>query len=163
VTGYVTKFGADQELQKIIEDRRRWGAADELTKAHLKTAGRGGRSPWQLLADYQAGDLQAGMLWKEFIEAFKGRAQLFWSPNLRVDLGLDDDQTDEQLAASVNAEDSLVARVSDGDWDLIVKQNLRGQVLEALREGTWRDVELLLSRFRGLVATIPDRGLGAAP
>jgi hypothetical protein len=144
VTGYVTKFGADHQLQKIVEDRRRWGAADELTKGHLKTAGRGGRSPWQLLADYQGGDLQAGMLWREFVEAFKGRAQLCWSRGLRAELGLDDEQSDEQLAAAVRADDPLAARISDEDWDFIWKHNLRGQVLEELRLGDWSDVRRLL-------------------
>jgi hypothetical protein len=148
VTGYVTKFGADRELEKIVEGRRRWGAADELTKAHLKVAGRGGRSPWQLLADYQGGDLQAGMLWREFVEAFKGRAQLFWSPGLRSELGLDEALSDEQLAAAVRADDPLAVRISDEDWEFIWKHNLRGQVLEVLRLGDWSDVRRLLDGSR---------------
>jgi hypothetical protein len=144
VTGYVTKFGADREIEEIVQ-RRRWSAADELTKANAKKSGRaGGRSPWQLLADFQEGDVHAGMLWKEFIAAFKGRAQLYWSQGLRSNLGLDDASTDEQLAAAIDAQDRLLACISDLDWKLILARNLRGQVLEVLRIGTWADVRLLV-------------------
>lgn len=146
VTGYVTKFGTDREIEEIVQ-RRRWGAADELTRANAKKSGRaGGRSPWQLLADFQEGDIHAGMLWKEFITAFKGRAQLYWSQGLRSNLGLDNESTDEQLAAAIDAQDRLLARISDPDWKLILARNLRGQVLEVLRTGTWADVRLLLEK-----------------
>lgn len=148
VTGYVTKFGADCELQKIVEERRRWGAADEMTKGHLKVAGRGGRSPWQLLADFSDGNIHAGMLWKEFVEAFKGRTQLCWSRDLRQQLGLTKEKDDEEAASAVDAEDVLCARITVEDWALIVKHQLRGLVLEVLRAGEWSDVQLLLNRYR---------------
>jgi hypothetical protein len=155
VTGYVTKFGTDREIQEIINKRRRWGVADELTKSNAKTGGRsGGRSPWQLLADFQQGDAHAGMLWKEFITAFKGRAQLYWSQNLRAVLGLDDEATDDQVVATVDAQDELLARISDSDWKLIVLHHLRGQVLEVMRSGTWALVESMLSPLRPSVLLI---------
>lgn len=152
VTGYVTKFGTDREIQEIV-DRRRWGAADELTKSNAKMGGRaGGRSPWQLLADFQEGDAHAGMLWKEFVTAFKGRAQLYWSQNLRAELGLDGEASDDEVAAAVDAVDELLARVSDADWKLIVLHHLRGQVLEVMRSGTWAQVVELLDRCRLIAA-----------
>ena len=159
VTGYVTKFGADVELVEIVR-RRRWGAADELTKNTVKRGGRGGRTPWQLLADYSAGaDLddpvlsqyakQSGALWADFAAAFKGKQQLGWSRGLRAELGLTDEAaTDEELAAVVDAEDIMLGRITDTDWALIVRHQLRGLVLEVLRAGTWADLDLLLSRFR---------------
>lgn len=155
---YVTKYGADRELDEIVLERRRWGAADELTKAHLKDEGRGGRSPWKLLADYQGGDVHAGMLWKEFVAGFKGRSQLQWSRGLRDALGLDQEQEDEQVAAAVDAEDVLLAHIPEADWSLIVARRLRGLVLEVLRSGTWEDVELLLSRHRGELGNVTNFG-----
>ena len=154
VTGYVTKFGADVELEKIVQERRQWGAADEMTKGHLKAAGRGGRSPWQLLADFSSGDVHAGMLWKEFVEAFKGRAQLFWSRGLKDRFDLGPEKDDEQLAAAVDAEDVLCARITVEDWALIVRHHLRGLVLEVLRAGNWDDVELMLSRHRKRISKV---------
>lgn len=58
----------------------KWGAGHELTKAHVKQAGRGGRTPWQLLRDYaENGDKWAGVLFQEYAIAFKGSRQLTWS------------------------------------------------------------------------------------
>lgn len=145
---YVAKFGADKELEEIVIQRRTWGAADELTRSHLKEKGRGGRSPWKLLADFNEGDMHAGMLWKEFVAAFKGRSQLQWSRGLRETLGLDQEQDDEQAAAAVEAEDILLARITVDDWKVIVDNKLRGLVLEILRVGEWKDVDIMLSRFR---------------
>jgi hypothetical protein len=146
VSDYLSKFAADGELRKIVSERRTWGAADELTKAHLKTKGRGGRSPWQLLADYQAGDTASGMLWKEFVDAFKGLPALRWSRGLRNRLGIGEEKTDEQLAEAVEAEDILLALIPNKDWDVIIKNNLRALVLEILRIGSWQDVQMMLER-----------------
>jgi putative NIF3 family GTP cyclohydrolase 1 type 2 len=88
------------------------------------------------------------MLWKEFVTAFKGRAQLYWSQNLRAELGLNGEASDDEIAAAVDAVDELLARVSDADWKLIVLHHLRGQVLEVMRSGTWAQVTELLDRFR---------------
>jgi hypothetical protein len=145
---YVAKFGTDRELEEIVVQRRTWGAADELTRSHLKDKGLGGRSPWKLLADFTDGDKHAGMLWKEFAAAFKGRAQLQWSRGLRAALSLDQELDDDQAAAAVEAEDVLLARITVEDWKIILDNNLRGLVLEVLRAGTWADVEEMLARHR---------------
>ena len=145
---YVAKFGTDRELEDIVIQRRTWGAADELTRSHLKDKGLGGRSPWKLLADFQAGDVHSGLLWKEFVAAFKGRAQLYWSPGLRAELDLDEVKTDEEEAARVDAQDELLARITVEDWQVILGHKLRGVVLEVLRVGTWADVDDMLARFR---------------
>lgn len=153
---YVAKFGTDKELEDIVIQRRVWGAADELTRSHLKDKGRGGRSPWKLLADFADGDKHAGMLWKEFVAAFKGRSQLQWSRGLRAVLGLDQEQDDEQAAAAVDAQDMLMARITVDDWKIILDNKLRGIVLEVLRNGTWSDVDQMISRYR---IKKPDRDL----
>lgn len=145
---YLAKFGTDRELEEIVVQRRTWGAADELTRSHLKDKGLGGRSPWKLLADFTDGDKHAGMLWKEFVSAFKGRAQLQWSRGLRAALGLDQELDDDQAAAAVEAEDVLLARITVEDWKVILDNKLRGLVLEVLRVGTWSDVDDMLARFR---------------
>lgn len=145
---YLAKFGTDRELEEIVVQRRTWGAADELTRSHLKDKGLGGRSPWKLLADFTDGDKHAGMLWKEFVAAFKGRSQLQWSTGLRAALGLDQELDDDQAAAAVEAEDVLLARITVEDWKVILDNKLRGLVLEVLRVGTWSDVDDMLARFR---------------
>jgi len=78
----------------------KWGLEDELTKAHIKQGRKGGnRTPWALLADYTEGDKHAGHLFREFFLAFKGKSQLQWSRGLRAHFGLNQEKTDEELAA----------------------------------------------------------------
>jgi len=80
---YVAKFG----MEPATENGGRWGEASELTRGHLKTGTRlTGRTPFELLRLYTEGDKRAGCLFREFAEAFHGRAQLFWSPGLRASL-----------------------------------------------------------------------------
>lgn len=128
----------------------KWGLEDEMTKAHLKQARKGGnRTPWALLADYTQGDKHAGHLFREFFGAFQSRHQLVWSRGLRARFGLGKEKTDEELAAErVDAEDLLVARLSAEDWKIIRKNDLRGVVLEVLRTASWEAVDLLLSHYR---------------
>lgn len=124
----------------------KWGLAEELTKAHIKQARAGGRTPWAILADHYGGDSQSGRIFREFALSFKGYRQLFFSRNLRMLLEMKLEQTDEELAATVVAEDQhwpLTFR----QWSFIVKNNLRGQVLELFREGGSDDLHNLLFDF----------------
>ena len=129
----------------------KWGLEDEMTKAHLKQARKGGnRTPWALLADYTQGDKHAGHLFREFFRAFQSRHQLVWSRGLRARFGLGQERTDEQLAAEkVEAADKVFAGLSPEDWKLIRKNDLQGVVLEVARvSGTREAVDLLLSHYR---------------
>jgi len=91
---YFNKFGhppTDPELAK------RWTAANELTKGHLKLTRRAESfTPMDLLAIYdQLADFEeiegdgesekeeVGRLYQEYAAAFKGRKQLVWSRGLR--------------------------------------------------------------------------------
>ena len=112
----------------------KWGLAEELTKAHTKQARAGGRTPWAILADHYGGDHLSGKLFREYAKAFKGYRQLFFSRNLRELLELGLEKTDEELAATVSAEDHFWP-IAFKQWAFIVKHNLRGQVLEVFREG----------------------------
>lgn len=129
----------------------KWGIPEELTKAHVKQGRRGdSRTPWALLADYTLNaDRDAGKLFREFAEAFKGKSQLHWSRGLRALFGLDVEKTDEQLAEEVQKEeDELAARIGPADWALIRRHELRGLVLELLRQSDWSAVVLLLNQYR---------------
>lgn len=124
----------------------KWGMAEELTKAHIKQARSGGRTPWAILGDHYGGDAQSGRLFRDFAKAFKGYHQLRWSRGLRMFLDLDRERTDEELALAVSAEDRFWP-LTFRQWSFIVKNNLRGQVLEVFREGGPDDLVQLLRRF----------------
>jgi hypothetical protein len=146
---YVSKWGKDP----------RWTLAEEITKANVKTArSAGGRAPFALLADFAGGDSLAGRLFRQYSEAFKGRRQLQWSRGLRDRLGLGVEKSDELLSSKVDAADELLGSLTDQDWALVVRKEVRGPLLEAAAWGGWLAVLALLDLLRP-----PRLALSAAP
>ncbi len=84
IAGYVAKFGRDP----AVVDTPSWSLEHEVAKAPVKTSSKGGRTPFQLLADYGDGDEAAGDLFVEYALTMKGSKQLVWSRGLRERLGL---------------------------------------------------------------------------
>lgn len=106
-----------------------WGLAEELTKGQAKD-GRKGRSPRQLLEDYQNGDKQAGALFARYVEAFHGRRQLYWSNGLRALLSVAE-LTDEEIVAKPDDEVSmLLATITDDQWKAIYRKRQESVVLD---------------------------------
>jgi Replication protein len=114
VAGYIAKFGIDAEM----------------TQGHLKEGHKAlSRSPFRLLADYQDGDKQAGALFVEYAEAFKGKRQLVYSKGLRHMFGLVTEKTDDEL---LNDSDGakVVYVLTKEQWITICSQKKRGRFLE---------------------------------
>ncbi len=118
VRRYVTKMG--QEYQ--------WNVEHELVKAHSKTGGRGGRSPFDLLRSYlwDNADRQALVLFAEYAWCFHGRRQLVWSNGLKRRLLGSEGATDQQVADSIGEADLVLARITLGEWAIIWRHNLQG-------------------------------------
>jgi hypothetical protein len=125
-----------QDGEHAAKYASKWGIPEEMTKGQFKTAkSKAGRTPFSLLDDYLKGDKQAGALFVEFAKTFKGRRQLWWSKGLRSHLGLQQEKTDEQLAQSVEAEDRKLAGITDKQWAVILRHELRAVVLGLFRSG----------------------------
>lgn len=126
----------------------KWGLESEMTKGHIKKANNG-ETPFDLLrAVFTNNDKQAAALFREFSEAFKGKSQLFWSHGLKDKFNLDD-STDEELAAKQDDSAALLGTIQPEDWKLILKSDLRGEVLEIARHG-WDAIERFLLELRKL-------------
>lgn len=84
--------------------------AAEATHGHAKHGRGGGRTPFQILADFGAtGDADDLALWREWEEVSKGRRQLTWSQGLRELAGLAAEQSDEEIAEmDLGTDDVLV-------------------------------------------------------
>lgn len=91
VYDYIAKFGHEPQDGGWTLDR-------EIAKAPVKEAHQDGRTPFQFLLDYGAGDKQAGKLFQEYAAVFKGKKQLVWSRGLRDELSMQPEQADEQIA-----------------------------------------------------------------
>ena len=137
----------------------KWGAAEEMTMGDRKR-GRGGRTPRQLLAaSCDDGDTRAGMLWREYSAAFRGRRQLVWSRGLKALAGIGEVEDDE--AARDERQDGQAevgrAHIEAEDWSPRDRarrgaQHRRGRVLDAAEaEGV-----------AGVVRVVADGGTDAA-
>lgn len=116
----------------------KWGAAEEMTMGDRKR-GRGGRTPRQLLAaSCDDGDVRAGMLWREYSAAFRGRRQLVWSRGLKARAGIGEVEDDEAARDERQDRQAEVGRahIEAEDWSPRDRarrgaQHRRGRVLDA--------------------------------
>ncbi|KFB70929.1 MAG: Replication protein [Candidatus Accumulibacter phosphatis] len=122
----------------------KWGLEDEMTKGHTKKSSKG-ETPFDflraVLAD--ATDKQAGALFVEFAQAFKGKRQLTWSPGLKARFAVGE-TTDEELAAKTEDSALLLGRITLEEWRLVLKAEGRALVLQLAENGGWDAVERYL-------------------
>ena len=159
-------YGVVEEYLQKYGRGPRWDVASELAKGHQKRgrsiAGLKHLTPWELLAAAAGGDGRCAHLFREFVEHFSGKAQLYWSPGLRAALlpaGLD--LTDLELAASVPADSLDVGEIPEALWGAIRRAKERTRPLELVEEagGSWELVPAYLEdvarRFPPAPAFVP--------
>ncbi len=125
----------------------KWGFATEVTRSHIKQGKGKGRTPWQILADAEAGDGRAAWLFREFADCFKGKRQLFYSRGLRQKIGLKEELTDQQALDLQPEEKTLVCEVNPDVWRMVIRFRARGDLLAAAMKGA-AEVELCLDVLR---------------
>jgi hypothetical protein len=126
----------------ILQDGRaageyvsKWGVEHEMTKAHIKKGREGGLSPFQFLDKYLEGDDRYKDLFQEYAKDFKGRKQLVWSKGLRELLKLEPELSDEEISESEDPDSDLFGKIPLEVWNVILKRDIRGEVLEVCRGG----------------------------
>lgn len=119
-----------------------WGLDKEMTRGHIKKAKKG-ETPFQLLRAYFLDeDKQAGALFRAFALAFHGRRQLVWSKGLKSHFQIDQ-KTDEELAADRDSISEFLGSIDLDQWRVILRFDVRGEVLELARHG-WAPVQRFL-------------------
>ncbi len=115
----------------------KWGLEDELARSHLKDGRDKGKSPFQLLDGIIEGNVECKRLFLEYAKAIKGRRQLVWSKGLRNMLKMGEEKSDESIAedAPDTEPSTLFAQIPVTDWNRVVKQGKRGELLEVCRNG----------------------------
>ncbi len=138
IAAYLAKFGKEQF----------WTVARELSKSSSKNAYGSGRSMNELLEAFVVhGDHRAGVRWREYAKAFKGRNQHVYSPGLRGRLGLDDDKTDEELAAQAVEDAVVLALMTVVQWRVVLGNDARGELCDVASSGDPALVSSFLSRL----------------
>jgi len=124
----------------------KWGLESEMTKGHIKKANNG-ETPFDFLRAYAFDDdKQAGALFREFAETFKGKRQLHWSHGLKAQFDLEEID-DETLSAQQEDDASVLGTIELDDWLRILKADVRGEILELARHG-WEPVERFLLELK---------------
>lgn len=137
----------------------KWGLDMEMTKSTLKKAGNGGSyTPFDLLRVVNGSvdgsrfldddPERAVSLFREYFSVLKGRRQLIWSDGLREILKMEDDMSDEELAAVQEADAVALGQINAEDWRLICRYEMRGAVLDAADNEGWPGVVALLDDLR---------------
>lgn len=111
----------------------KWGCDRELTQWHRK-AGKGSRTPWDLLNESCQGNSKSRMLWLEFAEAFKGLAQLYWSPGLKARFGIED-LSDSDIAEALQEKMRQVGELPDGALVVLGRGDRRASFLHRCDTG----------------------------
>jgi hypothetical protein len=133
VAGYVAKHGHEPE-------RRRWSAAHEMTKGHVKRGKVGRLTPWDFLRRFVAAETPPARSawaarWREYLAAFAGVAQLRWSPKLRERLGLEAERSDAEVAAEQAEDGVLLALLYLDQWRAVWAAGKVAQLLDAAATG----------------------------
>jgi hypothetical protein len=108
----------------------KWGLEHELTKSMHKVGRKGGRTPFDILRDYQSGEQkdENARLFREFVAAFHGVRQLVWSPKLKNLLAVEE-ITDEEMALHEDERPTRLICELDGRQWKAVRSNHRATLL----------------------------------
>jgi len=140
---YVAKFGYEP---KNKPDKKSWSLGAELTKGPAKVGLKYGRhyAPFQLLDLYLAGDQEAGKLFREYALTMKGTRQLRYAPGTRDLFGLDDEMSDEELAAHQEQDAVVLALLQPEHWKVILRKEKRSALLEVANTGNLEYLRIFL-------------------
>lgn len=122
----------------------KWGLEDEMTKGHSKKAFEG-ETPFDFLRAYLVDktDKQAGALFKEFAETFKGKRQLHWSPGLKKRFAIGE-STDDELAVQMEDHAAMLGTITLEQWRDVLAVDGRGTLLMLAANGGWDAVSVYL-------------------
>lgn len=136
------------------DSSRKWGITHEVAKATSKAGKAKGVHPHEFLIRRAPGDEAR---YFEYLEAMKGRRQLFWSPGLKSLCGLDD-VDDLEIAEQASDPADLLGNLVQDEWDFIRSKRAAARVLDAAEIGGWPLVQRFLKRLGYSDPPPADRG-----
>lgn len=117
---------AKQDNEKYLV---KWGVDREISKGLSKQSRNGLLHPFNLVDLWEThGIPEYADLFLEYIRAFKGKAQIFWSHGLKKLCGVTD-KSDEEAAEQEYEESQKVMSLESFAWDLIRSKKMRSKIL----------------------------------
>ncbi len=151
---YIASKAAGVDYEPGLVDREGWGVAEELSKNHLKDGHSIGLTPTGLLAAYLSEDHslvdaeEAGRLWQEYADVFKGKRFVWTSQGFRAVLNdLKEKFKDEIQALALESDDEIpewnqVAFLGPEAWAQIVKFEILLWLLDEVKEAKGDPVKI---------------------
>lgn len=138
------KFNASSGDYLAKQDSsRNWGITHEVAKASSKAGKAKGVHPHEFLVRAAKGDEAR---YFEYLDAMKGRRQLFWSPGLKAACGIDD-LDDQTVAELVDDKADLLGNLVETEWEFIRSKRAVARVLDAAEIGGWPLVMRYMKRL----------------
>lgn len=96
----------------------KWGLEHELTKSMHKLGRKGGRTPFDILRDYEKGEQKEenAILFREFVAAFHGVQQLHWSHGLKKLLAVEEISDEEMALHEDERPTRLICELDNQQW-----------------------------------------------
>ncbi len=146
---------SQESAERMARYAIKWDASDELVRGNSKQARSGGRTPFALLADYATlDDVDAGRLFVQYAEAFRGKNHIRWCTGLREQLHNDADlpptpASDYEIAVAQDDDADLLGTISPAKWKSVLRAgpSVRGELLEVARAGDWSQVVTFIEGF----------------
>ena len=155
VQDYVLKFGHDPATDNV------WGVESEMVKSHAKQGRRDDHyTHFGLLAEIYDNDRQdLKPIFREYAMCFKGSRQLTYSPGLKKRYPVEE-KTDEELVLESQNKDAItLVKLEERQWKIILGNDVRGELLEAVRTGCPGAVIKFLAEFDIEAVPAPLAGL----
>lgn len=130
------------------DDSRKWGFAEELAKSTSKAGRAKGVHPHHFLVRRAEGDRDR---YVEYVQAMKGRRQIFWSHGLKEKVGVVD-ATDEELATDAREAADVLGMLNADDWGVVRGNDARAELLDVVEgaeaQDRWPAVQRFLAALR---------------
>jgi hypothetical protein len=112
----------------------KWGLVAEMTRGHSKKGSHGSLTPFDLLRCYLDSKCkQSARLFLDYLEAFTGRRQLYWSNGLRDALGMNaPDMSDEEIAKTHEERASVISELTDEQWRAVIRTRNEAALLNVV-------------------------------
>lgn len=132
---YMAKTGLEFDESQPV-----WGVDDELVKVHSKRGKPGRFTPFDFLREQynpendKTRKVRYRQLFAEFVEEFKGMAQVYWSPGLKARFDLKE-ISDEDAAEESKEPSTLLTEIAPPIWAFVIGiEDYRAQLLVEAKE-----------------------------
>lgn len=128
-----------------------WGADRELAKANNKGTKHSDKTtihPFDLIRKLEEhGEAIYGDLFVEYVDAMRGKAQVFWSHGLKAKVGIKD-KTDQEIVEAKEDKADVLALLTNDDWRLVRAKKVRAELLDVAEKNGYEGIVRFLEVLR---------------